>query len=189
MDDHGTGEQRMSSLRAVAHPLRLRILSLLTGTEMSAAEVARELDVTHANASYHLRVLADAGELVVAGEEKIRGGVAKRYRHPWDQVRSGRQQPGPATDTPEDFGLYVRAMADELVRRAAVRERGTGSWLADAEMWVEPEVWTRAVELVMEASRLVHDRARPPHTDGTLHVNLSAALFRMGDPTVKEEEQ
>ena len=73
-DDHDA----VSSLRAVAHPLRLRILSLLTGAELSAAEVARELDVTHANASYHLRVLADAGEVVVAGEEKIRGGVAKR---------------------------------------------------------------------------------------------------------------
>ena len=48
---------------------------------MSAAEVARELDLTHANASYHLRVLHDAGELVVESEEKIRGGVAKRYRY------------------------------------------------------------------------------------------------------------
>ena len=32
-----------SALRAVAHPVRLQILSLLTGTEMSAAEVARRL--------------------------------------------------------------------------------------------------------------------------------------------------
>ena len=67
-----------AALRAMAHPLRLRMLSLLTGAELSAAEVARELGVTHANASYHLRVLLDAGELEVAGEEKIRGGVAKR---------------------------------------------------------------------------------------------------------------
>ena len=51
-------DEEVASLRAVAHPVRLRILSLLTGTELSAAEVARELDLTHANASYHLRVLA-----------------------------------------------------------------------------------------------------------------------------------
>ncbi len=75
----------VTGLRALAHPLRLRILSLLTGTELSAAEVARELGVTHANASYHLRQLAAAGEVVVAGEERIRGGVAKRYRHPWEE--------------------------------------------------------------------------------------------------------
>jgi DNA-binding transcriptional ArsR family regulator len=186
MADQGNAE-RTSSLRAVAHPLRLQILSLLTGTEMSAAEVARELGVTHANASYHLRVLADAGELVVAGEEKIRGGVAKRYRHPWDKGLAGGQRPG--WGGPEDFGLYVRAMADELVRRAALRERGQASWLTDAELWVEPEAWRRAAELVMEASRLVHDRARPPHTAGTVHVNLSAALFRMTEPTEKEADR
>ena len=50
-----------TSLRARAHPLRLQILSLLTGAELSAAEVGRELGTTQANASYHLRVLAKVG--------------------------------------------------------------------------------------------------------------------------------
>ena len=85
------GRQQLSSLRSVAHPLRLRMLSLLTGTAMSAAEVARELEITHANASYHLRLLLDAGLLVVEGEERIRGGVAKRYRHVWDERRPPRE--------------------------------------------------------------------------------------------------
>ena len=82
----GRNEERraMSSMRATAHPVRLRILSLLTGAEMSAAEIARELGITHANASYHLRFLDETGLVVEAGEEKIRGGVAKRFRHPWD---------------------------------------------------------------------------------------------------------
>ena len=81
----------IQQLRAVAHPVRLRILSLLTGSAMSAAEVARELDLTHANASYHLRILLESGTVVEAGEERIRGGVAKRYRYPHedrDQHRS-----------------------------------------------------------------------------------------------------
>ena len=34
---------RVVSLRSLAHPVRLRMLSLLTGAPMSAAEVAREL--------------------------------------------------------------------------------------------------------------------------------------------------
>lgn len=50
-----------AELRALAHPLRLRILSLLTGQAMSAAEVARALGCTQANASYHLRLLASVG--------------------------------------------------------------------------------------------------------------------------------
>jgi DNA-binding transcriptional ArsR family regulator len=170
----------VSSLRALAHPLRLRILSLLTGTALSAAEVARELDVTHANASYHLRVLAEAGELVEAGEEKIRGGVAKRYRHPWDR-RVDTASPSsrrPAT-TEAEREQYVRAVAAELVRRFRSRRPRTRSWLTDAELWVAPEVWDQVVSLVEEASRLVHAEARPPRSRGTLHVNLSAALFEM----------
>jgi DNA-binding transcriptional ArsR family regulator len=168
----------VSSLRAIAHPLRLRILSLLTGAELSAAEVARELDVTHANASYHLRVLAEAGEVVAAGEEKIRGGVAKRYRHPWHEERiqrTGRMPDG-------DREVYLRAMGEELVRRGRSRKRGTRSQLTDAELWVTPEVWQQVIGLVEQASHLVHAQAKPPRTPGTVHVNMTAATFEMADP-------
>ena len=75
MDEGLTDPRAVSALRSVAHPVRLRILSLVTAEAMSAADVARALDLTHANALYHLRVLHDAGELVVESEEKIRGGL------------------------------------------------------------------------------------------------------------------
>jgi DNA-binding transcriptional ArsR family regulator len=168
----------VSSLRAVAHPVRLRILSLLTGTEMSAAEIARELDLTHANASYHLRVLAEAGEVVEAGEEKIRGGVARRYRHPWDRVRPSPAA-GPGARGQEEREMHVRALAEELVRRFGQRKDRTPAQLTDAELWVTPEVWQRVSSLVGEAARLLHAEAVPPRTPGTLHVNLSSALFEM----------
>ena len=169
----------VSSLRAVAHPLRLRILSLLTGAELSAAEVARELGVTHANASYHLRVLAHAGEVVVAGEEKIRGGVAKRYRHPWEQHRTTGSTPGGSERERE---TYVRAMVEELVRRSRHRSPRTRMRMTDAELWVTPEAWRRVTALVEEASTLVHAEAQPPRTPGTVHVNLTAAVFEMTEP-------
>ena len=56
----------------MAHPVRLRMLSLLTGASLTAADIARELGLTHANASYHLRNLLTAGLIVQAGEERIR---------------------------------------------------------------------------------------------------------------------
>ncbi|MDT5029242.1 MAG: hypothetical protein QOE61_5668, partial [Micromonosporaceae bacterium] len=84
-------------LRALAHPVRLRILSLLTGASLTAAEVARELSLTHANASYHLRQLHAAGAIVSAGEERIRGGMAKRYRYlPAADESPAAQPPGSA---------------------------------------------------------------------------------------------
>jgi DNA-binding transcriptional ArsR family regulator len=162
-------DEDVRNLRAAAHPLRLRILSLLTGTAMSAAEIARELGTTHANASYHLRVLARAGEVVEAGEEKVRGGVAKRYRHPWDDR---------LRDEPRQVGLEVRAMGQELLRRFEEREPGR-SYFCDAELWVDDEVWQRALRLVEEAGRLVHEHARPPRSPGARRTNLTVAGFGM----------
>jgi DNA-binding transcriptional ArsR family regulator len=178
-----TGEQReVSTMRATAHPLRLRILSLLTGAEMSAAEVARELDVTHANASYHLRLLADAGLIVEAGEEKIRGGVAKRYRHPWQDASVEK-------GTPEEAAAFLRVVTADLARRYERRASGQRHILTDAEMWVAPEVWEQVQALVEQAATLIHAEAQRPRTPGTVHVNLTAVTFRMDDPAFTLEDK
>ncbi len=167
----------VTRLRAVAHPVRLQILSLLTGAELSAAEIARELGISQPNASYHLRVLAGAGEVVAAGEEKIRGGVAKRYRHPWSRDIEPAVPKGRATDD----SAVVRAVTQELLRRNALREPGPPGYLSDAEMWVSPAVWDEVFSLVREASELIHEQAMPPRSPGTVHVNLTAVLFQMAD--------
>ena len=172
MDDDTTG-----ALRAVAHPVRLQILSLLTGTELSAAEVARELGISHANASYHLRTLLEAGAVVIASEEKIRGGVAKRYRHPWERD-AAPPEPGRRSSV-EDRALYVRAMAEEMVRRAHLSQTGTRSHFTDAELWVSPEDYAEVEAAVTAASVALHAAARAPRTDGTIRVSLTAAMFRM----------
>jgi len=175
MTDEDATHGQVSSMRATAHPVRLQMLSLLTGAEMSAAEIARELGLTHANASYHLRVLAAADLVVQAGEERIRGGVAKRYRHPWD-----RPEPR-AMYASEDRDLYIRALSDELARRFASRKRGGRSMTTDAEMWVDPQIWKEVETLVRRASMLLHAEAKPPRTSGTIHVNMTAAVFEMSD--------
>lgn len=173
----GADKGRISSLRAMAHPVRLQILSLLTGAELSAAEIARELGLTHANASYHLRFLADAGEVEEAGEEKIRGGVAKKYRHPWQRVTTI----GDSAVTEQDQALWIRAIADEMVRRYALRKPDVPASMTDAELWVTADVWERAMQLVEQASHLVHAEAKTPRAAGTLHVNMTAAAFQMTD--------
>nr|WP_243683223.1 winged helix-turn-helix domain-containing protein [Clavibacter michiganensis] len=66
-------ETDLRDLRVIAHPLRLRLLSLCTRSPVSASEAARELGETQANVSYHLRRLREAGLLEEAGVERIRG--------------------------------------------------------------------------------------------------------------------
>ncbi|CAN5280065.1 hypothetical protein BH09ACT12_BH09ACT12_20040 [soil metagenome] len=177
MDETET-EAAVSALRATAHPVRLQMLSLLTGTAMSAAEVARELDLTHANASYHLRVLLDAGEIVEAGEEKIRGGVAKRYRYPHER-RGHNPKAGSTTD--DDQVFYARALSLELERRIQQRVRGMSPH-SDLEGWVPPEIWKQACDLLMEASMLLHEHNQAPRTPGTVHVSATSWAFQMRQP-------
>ena len=160
----------------MAHPARLEMLSLLTGTAMSAAEVAGELDLTQANASYHLRLLKDAGLLVVTGEEKVNGGVAKRYRHLWDH-------PAPETSTrsQDDVEAGVRTMVDAVSRRLSRRVPGERGHYTDADLWVEPAVWDEVRDLLTQASRRLHAGAEPPRAEGAVRVNLSIMAFRLLD--------
>ncbi|WP_200941783.1 transcriptional regulator [Angustibacter sp. Root456] len=167
MDDQTEG------LRALAHPLRLRMLSLLTGTALSAAEVARELGGTQANASYHLRQLHAAGLLDVVEEVSVRGGRARRYRH----VATTDQPLAGAGDG--DHVLLAAALATELQRRTALRQPRVPAPMADAELWVPPEVWRDVCDRVTAAMTDLHAAARPPREQGTVRTSATVSLFAM----------
>lgn len=170
------------SLRATAHPLRLQMLSLLTGAELSATEVARELGTTQANASYHLRRLLDAGLLEEAGRRTVRGGTATLYRHPFEtDLDRDRGEPHQVVPVAE-WQAYVRATAGELLRRSAARAPGTPASSTDAELWVAPEVWDEVVAAVEAASLTLHAAARPPRTAGTRRVALTTVAFQTTPP-------
>jgi DNA-binding transcriptional ArsR family regulator len=163
----------IAGLRAVAHPVRLRMLSLLTGAAMTAAELARELEITHANASYHVRQLLAAGQIALVGQERIHGGAAKRYRYLLDRK--------PTPEGPEKsqaLRLVYAAVAVELQRRAALSAPVPATF-TDAELWVEPAAWEAVKEKVEAASDELHRAAQPPRTPGTIRVNATMALFQM----------
>ncbi len=173
-DTQGTesDDEAVTRLRATAHPVRLRILSLLTAEAMSAAEVARALDLTHANASYHLRVLLDVGELVVESQERIRGGMAKRYRY--DATREAKVR----TSGVDDQLAYARAISLEVERRLLDATHGSGT-SSDLEAWVPVEAWHRALDLLYEAAHLLHAAAQPAGTPDTVHVSATTTAFTM----------
>lgn len=167
----------VDELRATAHPIRLRLLSLLTGVAMSAAEAGRELGLSQATASYHLRVLERAGLVRVVEVVRLRGGEAKRYRHETSSMPFDAHQVHPLDpEAAEDRLVYLDAVADELRRRARAQADGPGV-TTDAELWVDPETWRRVVQHIGQASAILHAAARPPRTPGTRPVSVTAALF------------
>ena len=174
-----TDDGGQAALRAMAHPVRLRIMSLLTGASLTAAEVARELGLTHANASYHLRNLLAGGLIVPAGEEKIRGGVAKRYRYDVerDQAADHRRR---SRSGDEIRALYA-AVAHELTRRSTEGDWSAKKFMTDAELWVDQETWDELRERMTQLSHDLHAAARPPRTPGAVRTSTTVAMFQMGD--------
>jgi DNA-binding transcriptional ArsR family regulator len=176
------GEDPTTELRALAHPVRLRILSLLVGADLTAAEIARELELTHANASYHLRHLLASGLIETAGEERIRGGVAKRYRYDVeaDLDRTDRTVPEGAAPMPEHRLVYA-ALAAELRRRSAAMRRSRHNYLADGEFWVDRDEWREIRQRIADAGDDLHRVARAPRSPGAIRVSATVAIFEM-DP-------
>src|SRR5262245_45416651 len=119
-------------LRALAHPVRLRMLSLMWSAPFSAAELARELAISHALASQHLRRLDATGLVELAEVRPHRGGQERRY-----QTVHGT----PLSDQHEGTPLVAESLAHNLRDRAGRRAPGTDGVTTDAELWVRPETW------------------------------------------------
>jgi DNA-binding transcriptional ArsR family regulator len=66
-------------VKALAHPLRVRILSELERRTATPKELAIALGVPLENLSYHVRALRDFGLIKLEGRRMVRGAVEHRY--------------------------------------------------------------------------------------------------------------
>lgn len=153
------------------------MLSLLTGAPSSASELARDLQISQAAASYHLRQLHAAGVVALAEVRAKRGGRERVFTYVAPERRSST-----VGGDHEGLRLYAEAIALELRRRSEAALPGSPQLGVDAELWVEPSQWGAAVDAVRAASRALHEQAKPPRTPETIRVSMSAALFRMTMP-------
>jgi DNA-binding transcriptional ArsR family regulator len=155
------------------------MISMLTTGSMTATEMARELDLSHASASYHLRQLEQAG-LVESNEGAIiHGGRERRYRQRVHDQYSPR-----ATWNESDVRMVIEALHTDLGRRAASLAPGSNA-VIDGECWVPLEIWEQARAQIRAAGQLLQDAAQPPKTVGTSHVSITALLFQMIDENDK----
>lgn len=165
-------KENLVSLRALANPLRIRMVSLVTGQALSAVEVAEELGIAHASASYHLRQLTAAGYLQRVDDEAPRGGKGqprRRYRYDPSSVLR--------IDRSDGRRLLWDAMFTDLLRR--FDQVAAQRMSADAEVWLERDVWDEVCRLVEQAVELVHGKAETPRKEGSVKVSLTALLLEL----------
>lgn len=132
-------------LRALAHPLRLRILEeLFLDSPLTATQLSERVDESPANCSWHLRQLARHGYVAEAG------GGAGRQR-PWRAVLEQRSwgntedgAPVPAAEATTQL-LYQREV-DEYQNYQSRRAAEPTEWY-DAAFWNQSLAWLTADEL------------------------------------------
>jgi DNA-binding transcriptional ArsR family regulator len=160
-------------LRALAHPMRLRMVSLVWNAPMSAAELARELGVSHALASQHLRRLDAAGLVELAEVRANRGGRERRYRAVHGSPLSDQR--------PEAAPLLAEALSHTMRERAGRRAPDSEGVASDVELWVAPEVWEDFRRKLAALLGQLHEAAQAPHAPGTVGVGATVMAFPLAD--------
>jgi DNA-binding transcriptional ArsR family regulator len=138
-----TLEMDASTVKALAHPMRVQILrSLRVHRKASVTSLAEELGETTGATSYHLRQLARHGFVEEFAEEPETGEGAKRvgrkqrwWRMAVDEIHTTGFDFMDDEDTREAFAFLLREDVADRGRRLA-------NWHATARQW--PATWQRA---------------------------------------------
>jgi predicted ArsR family transcriptional regulator len=154
-------------LRALTHPVRLRLLDELTfGGPLTATELADRVGESPANCSWHLRQLARYGFVEEAG------GGAGRQR-PWQIVAQGNTW-GKDDDADPELALAGDAAVELMV---AQEVDGLLAWSRSRRQ--EPTTWRDASFVNQVTAWLTVDELAA--VKNTIHDLLYPYLERIGD--------
>jgi DNA-binding transcriptional ArsR family regulator len=161
-------------LRALGHPTRLRMLSLMWSGPLSAASLAAELGISHGLASQHLRTLDRAGLVRLVEVREKRGGRERLYR----TVKGS-----PLCDRKDASPLLIEAMVHNLRLRLGRRVPDAEMVVTDAELWLQPAAWADVRKRLGDLMHELHELSRPPHTPGTVPIGATVLAFDMSPGT------
>ncbi|MBJ3812755.1 winged helix-turn-helix transcriptional regulator [Streptomyces flavofungini] len=65
---------------ALSHPLRQRLLFVLSHQPATTSQLAAQLDAKKGNVAHHLKVLREAGLVHIAETRQVRGGTEQYYQ-------------------------------------------------------------------------------------------------------------
>lgn len=178
-----------AQLRALAHPLRYRMLELLEGEGPStASELGRRVGESSGTTSYHLRQLAQAGFIE---EDPERGTGRDRFWRSaggWTLGRDLLEDPATKADAAVVLDEALTMRVDRLRRWNHQRVRWPEPWrdatmIADRRMALtadEAASLARELAEVAERYKQLHDRDHAP--PGTATVVVHTDVFPDGDP-------
>jgi DNA-binding transcriptional ArsR family regulator len=174
-------------VKAMSHPLRVRILAMLDERKASPNQLAGWLDASLGTVAYHVRTLQQLGLIELVGETRVRGAVEHHYRakarpmvteEGWAKAPPIAKQAAVGSSL-DVIGEYARASAaaggfdrtDAQLRRAMVR--------LDARGFAQ---LSKACDKLLEQAQKIEAAAaersaKKPHADDVVEAGLGVLLF------------
>jgi DNA-binding transcriptional ArsR family regulator len=177
----------VDTLKLLAHPVRVRIVNALRGDRiLTTAELSARLpDVSKATVYRHVDVLAEAGVLEIAEEQRVRGAVERHYR-----LRRERATIDPdaakkmtAEDHRQAFASAVAALVAEF---HAYLDRDDADPVTDLVGYRQHAVWLDHDELaamIGELRAAIAPRLANGPRSGRARYLLSPVLFPSEPPS------
>jgi DNA-binding transcriptional ArsR family regulator len=173
----------MDPVELLLHPVRLRIVHALSGRTVTTAGLCARLpDVSQATVYRHVALLAEAGIIEVAGEQRVRGFVERSYRLRRDRAVIDARTAAAATTEDHrrafataaavllaEFGSYLDGDPDPASDLVGYRQHA---------IWLTPAEREKLIAGLREA--ILPVLANEPSPDRAPHL-LSPILFPMNE--------
>ena len=175
-------------VKAMSHPLRVRILAMLDERKASPNQLAGWLGASLGTVAYHVRTLLELGLIELVDETRVRGAVEHHYRAKarpqpsgagWAEASPVAKQAAVGSSL-EVIGEYARLSAaaggfdrsDAQLRRAILKLDGKGF-----------EQLSKACEKLLERVERIEAEAatrigRDPHAEGIVEAGLGCCCSR-----------
>jgi DNA-binding transcriptional ArsR family regulator len=174
-------------VKAMSHPLRVRILAMLDERTASPNQLAEWLNASLGTVAYHVRTLSQLGLIELVDETRVRGAIEHHYRarrrplvtaEGWANASPVAKQAAVGSSL-DVIGEYARASAaaggfdraDAQLRRVLMRldERGFQQLSKACDKLLE-----QAEKIEAAAAERI---ARDPHADGITEAGLGLVFF------------
>lgn len=182
-------------VKALAHPIRMKILTILDQKTATPKELAERLGLPLENVSYHVRTLKDFGFIKLEKTRQVRGAVEHHYRmaaRPVIGAKLWEQIPRVVQEALVDAHLdgVVEAMGQAAAQGAFDRANAhLARWslvVDDAGFDEISEILEQAQLQVAEAEKKAQARLKDAEGDAR-KVTAAVFLFDTAEPMAPEE--
>jgi DNA-binding transcriptional ArsR family regulator len=177
-------------VKALAHPIRVRILGILEHRTATPKELAAELGLPLENTSYHVRTLRKFGFIRLERKRQVRGAVEHHYRavarprvtaKAWEQMPESLKQAMSAANVSQLSELVNRGVAQGKFSRPESQLQRMPYTLDDQGFAEASAILSEALERIAEVERRAKERVQRGQSDPVPAVT-AVMLFDRPDP-------